>query len=133
DVQRRVPHHATGAESLPSDLELWLDHEQQVGVGGGDPGEGGQDERERDEGEVADDEVDRRGDLGRVEGADVGAFQDAHARVVAKSPGQLSVPDVHGEDVRGSAAEQHVGEAAGGGTGVQAAPAGDDRRLRAEC
>src|SRR5690606_20455286 len=84
-------------------------------------------------GEVADDEVDRRGDLGRVEGADVGAFQDAHARVVAKSPGQLSVPDVHGEDVRGSAAEQHVGEAAGGGTGVQAAPAGDDRRLRAEC
>ena len=40
---------------------------------------------------------------------------------------ELVVADVDRDDVRGAAAQQHVGEAAGARAGVEAAPPGDDR------
>src|SRR5919107_1146773 len=52
---RRVAHHAAGAEALAADLELWLDHGQQVGLGGGAGGEGGEHQAQRDERQVGGD------------------------------------------------------------------------------
>ena len=53
----RAAHDAAAAEPFLAHLELRLDHQHQVGVGCGAAHEGGQHEPERDEGQVADDQV----------------------------------------------------------------------------
>ena len=57
--------------------------------------------------------------------ADVDPLQHGDPRIGAQRPGELAVADVDGDDVRGAGPQQHVGEAAGGGAGVQAAAPGD--------
>ena len=95
-------------------------------------GERGQHQPQRDEGQVGDDEVDRAVDrLGRQR-ADVGALVDPDAVVGAQAPGELAVADVDGDDLGGAPAEQHLGEAAGGGAGVERPPALDGDRERVE-
>ncbi len=50
---------------------------------------------------------------------------DGDPGVVPDRGDQLVMPDVDGHDVVRAAAQQHVGESAGGGTGVEAPLAGD--------
>ena len=60
-----------------------------------------------------------------VRRADVGALVDAHPVVGAQRPGEFAVPDVDGDHLGGAAAEQDLGEASGGGAGVERAAALD--------
>ena len=68
------------------------------------------------------------GSAERLERPRVDPLEHGHARVLAQPPVELAVGDVDGHDVRRPALEQAVGEAAGGGADVQAAPPGDGRR-----
>jgi len=101
-------------------LELGLDEGDEVGGIGHDGDEGGEDEAEGDESEVGDDEGDGLGELVGLEVADVEAFHDDDTWVVAEGPGELAFADVQGVDAGGAALEEDVGEAAGGGAGVEA-------------
>src|SRR5437764_3427566 len=64
-------------------------------------------------------------DLLGGERAHVRAVEGAYPFVDAQRPRQLAVADVDGDHLPCAAAEQDVGEAAGGGTRVEAAPALD--------
>ena len=64
--QRRVAHDAALADPVLADLELRLDHQHQVAVGRGTPSSGGEHQRQRDEGQVADHQVDRPADQRRA-------------------------------------------------------------------
>lgn len=134
-AQFRAADHTAAAEAFLADLELRLDHQDEVGAGRGAGGEGGQDQAQRDEGEIADDQVD--GDVvDPVEGqlADVGAVLDGDPLIALQGPGELAVADVDGDDMGGPGAQQDVGEAAGGRPGVEGAapldaqPEGDECR-----
>src|SRR5207248_7706847 len=50
--------------------------------------------------------------------ARVGPVHDAHARIAAEFPGQLSVADIDGEYLFRAVLEQAIGEPAGGGAEV---------------
>ena len=52
-------------------------------------------------------------------------FQHSDPGIGAQRPGQLPAADVDGDDMGGTPLEQAVGEPAGGGAGVQAAPPGN--------
>jgi hypothetical protein len=71
--------------------------------------------------------------FGKVAGlqiAGVDAFVNDHARIVAQLPIQLAVTDIDGVHAGGSALQQAIGEAAGGGSHVQAdATAHVDREM----
>ena len=54
------------------------------------------------------------------------------AVVALQRPGELSVADVDGDDLTGAGAQQHVGEAAGRGAGVEATLAGHAHAVPAE-
>ena len=88
---------------------------------------------ERDERQVGDDEATGPPMASGVSSRTL-VRSHAYPRVGTQRPGQLPVADVDRDDLGGAGAQQHVGEAAGGGAGVQAAPAGDrqpERRERA--
>ena len=129
-AQRRIGHDPAGAHPVLADLELWLHHGNDIGVRRRARGQRGQHRRQRDERQVGDDQVDRPADRVGGEVADVGALHHRHPRIGAQRPGQLAVSDIGGDDLAGTAVQQHLGEAAGRGAGVQAAPAvdGDARR-----
>ena len=55
----------------------------------------------------------------------MGALHDDAALVVAESGVELAVADVHGVDAGAAALQHAVGEAAGGGAGVEDDEAGD--------
>lgn len=89
----------------------------------------GKDESGRDEGDVHGDEGWSGGvrceEFALGEEARVGAFAECDTGVVAKLLGNLAVACVDGEDGGGSALQHAVGEAAGGGSDVDAGEAGE--------
>ena len=105
--ERGVPDDALApGDGGPPRLELGLDQEDEVGVGGRHrAGQRGHDAAQRDEGEVGHHE--RAGLVGGVgrpevlhgEGPHVGALEDRHPGVVAQRRMELPVADVHGVDV----------------------------------
>ena len=82
-------------------------------------------QRERDEGQVADHEVDRLADDVERQLADVGAVVHLDPVVALQRPGELAVADVDRDDLARTRPQQDVGEAAGRGAGVEAALALD--------
>ena len=95
-AQRRVADHAARAEPLPADLELRLDHERRgrrpARV---TPTSAASTSAQRDEGQVADDEVDRPADHARgSRSRTLVRSSDPHPVVGAQRPGQLAVADV---------------------------------------
>ncbi len=117
--------HPGAAQPVLADLELRLDHQHQVPAGLGTGREGRHHEGQRDEGEVRHGQCGRAADLFRGHVAHVQAFVDRDPRVVPDLRHQLVMPDVDGHHVSCAAPQQHLGEAAGGGAGVEAAFAGD--------
>ena len=63
----------------------------------------------------------------RCQRADVGPIVHVHPRIGLQRPHQLAVADVDRLDLERTAPQQDVGEPAGRGTGIQAAPAGRRR------
>src|SRR5665647_770137 len=104
---------------LPADLELRLDHEQEVPPWGDGRDERRQHNGQRDEREVRHHEVDRAADVLRAQPTDVDALPDGHAGIGGDDRSDLVVADVDGDDVSGAALEEHLGEAAGRGAGVE--------------
>ena len=121
---RRVADHPAAADRLPAGLELGLDQQHQVAVVAGQPGQDGQDQAQRDERQVGHGQVDRPADLGGLQRAHVGPVQHPDPRVLAQAEVELAVADVDGHHLGRPGLQQHVGEAAGGGAGVEAAPPG---------
>ena len=98
--------------------------QDQVAVVPGQPGQDGKDQPQRDERQVGQGHVDRPADVAGFQGADVGPVQHPDPRVLAQAQVELAVADVDGDDLGRPGLQQHVGEPAGGGAGVQAAPPG---------
>ncbi len=77
---------------------------------------------ERDEGDVAGHELGRERELGEVPRVDV--LHHDHTRILAQTLVELRPADVERDHLGGAALEEDVGEAAGRGADVEAAPAG---------
>ena len=94
------PHDPTGAEPFPADLELWLHHHDQVGVGGGGvtvTSAGSTRRREMKDRSA----TTTSGTKGSVRGCqlpDVLPVQHAHPGILLQAPDQLPVADVDGHD-----------------------------------
>ena len=134
-----VPHHplAPGHDG-PARLELGLDQEDQIGLGAAErPAEHGHHRDQGDEGQVGRDQragLERRvalaQHLGR-QGAHVDPFEHRDPAVAAQALVELAVADVDGVDVGRPPLEEAVGEATGGGPGIEGAPARRRRRRTA--
>ena len=110
-------------------LELRLHEGEEAAALDQQLADGGQDGKHGGEAHVTDREVKGVGALGRRDVDDVGALEKLDARVLAKRPVELGVADVDGKHAGGTAAQQAVGEAAGGATHVNA---GKASRVHAE-
>ena len=82
------------------------------------------------EGQIGDGEVRRRFEMAGVNIHDIGALPHSNAGVGANFPGELIAAHIHGMNDTGAPGEQAVGEAAGGGSGVEAHQAGG---IQAQC
>ena len=71
-----------------------------------------------DEGDVGDDHLGRVGQVARGDVADVGAAHLDDARVAGDARVELAVADVERDHTPRAAAQQHFGEASGGGADV---------------
>jgi hypothetical protein len=120
-----VADDAAGADVFAGEFELGFDEDDGVAAGFEDGEGGGEDEGEGDEGDVGDDEVHEFGDIGGGHVADVEVFAADDAGVVAEFPDELVGADIVGVDSGGAVLEEAVGEAAGGGTDIEADEAGD--------
>ena len=104
-MEIRVAHDSSVPDAVLADLELGLDHEQEVGVVGRGSQQWFEDQGQGDERQVTHHQAGGRRDGGRVQRADVGAVQGSNTRVGSQGPGQLAVADVDGYDVLGAAAK----------------------------
>jgi len=120
DVQLGIAHYSPACQALLADLELRLDHEQQVGVLGGRGQERSQHKSQGDEREIADNESRSGRHSLRIQSTHIGAVENRDALVGLEGPGELPVTDVDRNHMRGSAPKQYIGKAPGGGTGIQA-------------
>ena len=108
--QRRRPHLGVPDDALapaglgPPHLELGLHQQHQVAARA-DQGEQGVEHRaQRDEGQVADDQVDRPAELVEVDRPDVGALPDGDPGVLPHLRVELAPTHVDGDDRRRSPA-----------------------------
>src|SRR5690606_17946668 len=109
----------SAADLALSRLELRLHQEDEIGVGFDQPGESRCDRAERYERQIGHYE---REPPARVFGSDIaeiGAFHHHDAIIVPESLIELTVADVEGDDFGRTPLEQNLGEAAGGGAGVE--------------
>ncbi len=83
-----------------------------------------EDEAQRDEARVADDELDRRSEIRRFQGTNVGRFPQRHAGVMPQARVKLVTADVDRHDMRRTARQENLGEAARRGADVEAAATG---------
>jgi hypothetical protein len=130
DAERRLAPVARIADDAPADplaaeLELRLDHRQQLAAGREAAGDGRQDLGQRDEGDVDRRQAGGEGQVGGRELAGVEPLDHGHARILAHAQVDLAVGDVDRGDPGGAALQQAVGEAAGGGADVEAVAARD--------
>src|SRR5690606_4085739 len=109
------------ADPVLADLELGLDHQGEVGVGGTHAEQRVEHQPQRDERQVPHDDVHGAADHLDGQVADVGAVVDGDPVVAAQLPGQLAVADVHRHHLRGTLTQEDVGEASRGCTRVQTA------------
>jgi hypothetical protein len=124
-MQRRVADDAAFADLFFFQLELRLDETDDVAVRLQHFEDRSEDEGQGDKRNVDDDEVDGLGKVRRGEVADVETLPRGDTLVAAELPRELVRPDVIGVDLRGTALKDAVGEAAGGGPGIEDDLSGD--------
>ena len=98
--------------------------QRKVTIGGRTGRKGRKHEPQGNERKIRDGELDRAAERVRGQGAHIGAFHDRDPLIGAKRPGELAVTDVDGIDMSGAGPQQHIGETAGRGTGVETPPPG---------
>jgi hypothetical protein len=108
------------------ELELGLDHEQEFWPSAGGGLEKLADEQAQgDEGDIGDDEVDDQARRRRPESAEVQSLAHVHAGVLAQARARAGRGRRRRPRLRPApAVEEHLGEAAGGGSGVEGGQAG---------
>jgi len=124
-AQCRVPDDTAGAELLAADLELRLDHQQEVRGRGRECAQHGQHHGEGDEGEVGDHDVGRGAEAAGEHGSHVRLLVHLDPWVTAQFGGQLSGAHVYGDNGGGAVFEQDLREPAGGRPRVETATSGD--------
>jgi hypothetical protein len=133
-VDRRVGDDAAPAiDLLAAGFELWLHEEHHRRPRLAQSGQPRDHQLQRDERQVADDQVDRAADLVDVDVADVGALEVRDTRIGSESFVELTVPDVEGDDVRGTTLQQAIGEPAGGRAGIERPTTADVDAEDVEC
>ncbi len=123
-VECRIADDAAAGDVFSTELELWLDEADDRAAVFEHGEDGGQDFGEGNEGEIGDGEPDFFADVCWHHVAGVELLLDDDSRVVAKFPDELVGSHIDGVDADGAALEQAVGEATGGGSDVDADPAG---------
>lgn len=116
------------ADVFGAGFELGFDENDALGPRGEQFEEGWEDEFEGDEGAVGGEEFGGFGELAGGEVADVDAFEDGDAGVLAEFPRELAVADVDSVNPGGAVLQEAVGETAGGGADVDGDLAGDVER-----
>jgi hypothetical protein len=91
------------------------------------------DQPQRDEGEIADDQVDATADRRCVEVTNVGALQIRDAPIGSQPLMELAVADVDRDDVDCATLEQAIGETTRRRSGVERASSGHVDAKRVEC
>src|SRR5439155_8552458 len=99
-------------------LELWLHEHDGLPARRAEAQNRWQREPHRDERDVADRELRGERELGQR--ARVRSLEHGHARIRTEARVKLPVADVDGDDARGASLKDHVGEAAGRSTDVDA-------------
>ena len=132
-VASGIFHQPTLADVLGLQLELGLDEHQQLPTGGQQRCQCRQHQRERDEGQIAHDQLKPHPEALRcgpglqqpfaAEFARVELFQRLHAGVLRHARVQLALAHIHTQHAGGTVLQQHVGKAASALAHVQAAPA----------
>ena len=112
-VDGGIAHHPALADLAPPGLELRLDQRDQHRARSSQVERRIEHLGEADEAGVADDQVDRLGDMGFGQDARAGLFVDDDTGVLTELPCELVGAAVDRIDARRAAAEQHIGEAAG--------------------
>ena len=123
-----VGDDAALADRVAAELELGLDERHHLRAGGRQAQTPGSTSTQRDEGEVEGDQRGRRA-RERLEQPQVGAVEDHHPRVAGQARVELAPAHVDRVHLSRAAGEEHVGEAAGGGPGVERHPS---RRVHPE-
>ncbi len=121
-AQRGIRYHPARADAVLADLELWLHHGNDIGVGRRARSQRRQHRGQRDERQVGDDEVDGPADRLGVSSRTLVRSMTVTRWIGSQRPGELPVPDVDGDHLTGAAVQQHLGESAGRGARVQTAP-----------
>ena len=138
-----IADNAALADMFASSLKLRLDEDDRLGKTAGGGQDCRQQERGGDEGDIHDQEGQRRFARLRAEKtvhkeAGVGAFIEADAGVLAEAHGDLAKAGIDAGDMRGPGLEEAICKAASGGADIQAPAASngncpaDDRRLKLE-
>ena len=83
----------------------------------------GENQRGRNEADIADRQIDWLAEIGQFEISGVEAFVHDDARIAAQLPVELAGADVDGMDARRAVLQQAIGEAACGGTEIGGRPA----------
>lgn len=112
-VQGRLAYHPASAHATFADLELWLDQSDQIGVGRCQCQCRRQHYLQPDETGVADDHIDRFGDLFGAQVARIDPFEHHDSRILAQLPCQLTVAYIDGKHSLGAAAQKHIRKSAG--------------------
>ncbi len=104
-------------------LELRLDQRDKRRPLAGERKRRRQHRRQPDKARVADDEIDRFGDVLAAQSACVYPLANDDTRILAQFPGQLAMPDIDRINAPRTARQQHVGKAAGRCPDIERDPA----------
>ena len=119
-MQGGVADNSTGADIFAAQLKLGFDEtEELTAVRMQDGHDGWQDEGEGDEGEIEDGKVNNFRHVCGCQVAQIELLAGGDAWVIADLPDELIGADIEGIDPGRAVLEQSVGEAAGGGSGIQ--------------
>lgn len=124
-TQRRITQDPVPIDSALSCLELWLDEQYPRGIWRAESVQHRCDDRQRDEGQVGNDEIEGFAEGGDVSGADIRSFDDGDPVVASNAPVHLAVADIDGRHGRSTSLEQAVREATSGCTDVDRSDSGD--------
>ena len=113
-MDRLIAHHTLLADLVTFGFKLWLDQRHKQPVGPDEVERHVEHLGERDEAGIADDDIDGVGDVHLGEDARTGLFVDDDAIILSELPGELIGTRIDRVNAGGTAAEQDIGEPAGG-------------------
>src|SRR5580700_3964043 len=119
-MQFGVPDDAAFSYRLATDLKLRLHQNHELTLWGKHPDQRWKNERDRDEADVANDQLGWLTQHGRLQESCVDFFVENHSGVRAQPPIDLSGAGVYGMHPHGSVLQQAIRESAGGSAHVQA-------------